>query len=208
MERFKKGLILLIAISIPFIFLHCTKYKEEAPFFDGLYLKYYEVFAKSQNPEDIIWTRDIVYRFKQTEDGNFHISQKVHTQKGKRWKLELELIPYPQVGDDLTIDKKGIVLKGGDGFMNFINGYPSSLWLPSDKRKEGDEVIEAIRKVEEKTRWKGWEVLPVKGMLGDRRYYDVNTGILVGVEYIKGLKTALIDTNLKVLKATLPKRVE
>lgn len=206
MGSFKKIILLFLIVSVPLIFLHCTKYKEPAPFFDGLYLKYYEVFAKSRNAENIIWTRDIVYTFKQTDDGSFHISQKVNTQRSKRLDKKIETPPYPQVGEDLTISTKGIVLKGGDNF-NFVDGYPSYLWLPLDKRKEGTEVIEVIRKVGDKTRWSGWEVWPVKGMIGDMHYYDINTGILVGTESLVGnLKMILIDTNLKTLKTTLSKR--
>ena len=120
---------------------------------------------------------------------------------------KLPIPPYPQVGDDLTIDERGIVLRGGDQ-MNFAVGYPSYLWLPHDKRKKGAEVIEVIRKVEEKTRWEGWEVQPVKGMLGDMHYYDANTGILVGVENLKGkLKMTLVDTNLETLKVALTKDI-
>ena len=187
------------------VLLQCTKHEAEPPFFDGLYLKYHEVFGNEQEYEHIRWTRDIVYRFKQAEDGNFHISQRIDTQKGKGWKLKIEPMPYPEAGEDLTVDKKGIVLRGGDNF-NFPNGYPSYLWLPSSKRRNGAVVIEIIRRVGEKTIWKGCEVWPVTGALGDTHYYDVNTGILVGAESIRGrLKLTLVDTNLEALKEVLPK---
>lgn len=185
------------------IFLHCTRYKEPAPFFDGLYLKYHEVFGKSENPEDIIWTRDIEYRFRQLEGSNFHISQVVDTKRDKNLDVKIEPTPYPQVGADLTIDQQGNVLKGGNNFY-FVNGYPVYLWLPPDKRKVGTEVITAIRKVEEKTKWKGRDVWPVKGMLGDTYYYDLNTGFLIGAENLKGkLKMTLTDTNFEKMKSIL-----
>jgi hypothetical protein len=196
--------MVLLCVFLFLVFSGCTKYKEEPPFFDGLYLKYYEVFSKSEKPEDIIWTREIEYRFEKLKNGDFHISQMVNTQRGKRLDKKLDPPPYPQVGDDLTIDKNGIVLKGGDNF-NFPEGYPSYLWLPSDKREKGAEMIKMIWKVEEKRKWEGIEVLPVKGMLGNIRYYDVATGILVGTENINGkLKMILVDTNHAGLKAVLP----
>lgn len=192
------GIWLLIALS------GCTKHKEPVPFFDGLYLKYNEIFSKSEMPEDIIWERKIIYRFKQLKSGEFHITQKISTRMGQRLDEKTELVPYPQVGDDLTIDKNGTVIKGGDN-LNFPEGLSSYLWLPEDKRKKDDEMIKAIWKVGEMTKWEGLEVLPVKGMLGDMHYYDVHTGILVGAENINGkLKMLLIDTNYVGLKATLP----
>jgi hypothetical protein len=202
--------LFLLALSYFLLTLGCQQRSEPAPFFDGLYLKYGEVFSKSSKPEDIIWTREIGYTFKKLEDGNFHVTQGVKTKRGKRLKKELEPIPYPQIGEDLTVDKKGIVLKGGDG-MNFINGYLSCLWLPPDKRKEGADLfkIKIMWRVEEKTRWEGWEVWPVKMLTqDDMRYYDVNTGFLVGEEHMRGKwKTILQDTNLDVLKAAIPANV-
>ena len=79
------------------------------------------------------------------------------------------------------------------------------MWLPADKRKKNDEMIKAIRKVGVMKKWEGLEVLPVKGLLGDMYYYDVNTGILVGAENINGkLKMLLIDTSYAGLKAIMP----
>ncbi len=210
MKFFKEYLfIIFVFLFISLLILGCQKRNEEALFFDGLYLKYQEVFGNPETPERTIWTRDIEYRFKELENGNYHISQKVNTKRGKRLNKKIEPTSYPQVGEDLTIDKKGIVLKGGDGFMNFINEFPSYLWLPSDKRKKGAVVIEAIREVEDKTRWEGREVWPAKGMIGDVHYYDVNTGVLVGVESLNGnLKMKLVDTNHETLKTSLFKNIE
>ena len=201
--KFARNLSLFLGISLTLLFLNCTKYEEEAPFFDGLYLKYYEVFSNSEESKDIIWTREIEYRFKQLESENFNISQIVNTKRGKRLDKKLETPSFPQVGNDLIIDGKGIVLKSEVNF-NFPEGMLSYLWLPSDKRKEGPEMIKMIRKVEERTRWEGLEVWPVKGILGDMHYYDADTGYLVGSENISGkLKMRIIDTNYAELKAIL-----
>ncbi|MEN8263007.1 MAG: hypothetical protein ABFR82_06050 [Nitrospirota bacterium] len=163
-------------------------------------MKYIEIYSKSEMPEDIIWEREIVYGFKQLGVEGFHITQTVNTRMGKRLDGKIKPLPYPQVGDDLTIDKKGIVLKDGDNF-NFPEGHPSYLWLPADKRKMNDEPIKAIRKVGAIKKWEGLEVFPVHGLLGDMYYYDVHTGILVGAENINGkLKMLLIDTNYAGLK--------
>ena len=135
---------LLLAIFLIFIVLSCTKQKEEGPFYDGLYLKYNETFSKSEKPEDTIWEREIIYRFKHVESGEFHIAEIVTSKMGKWLDNKIETIPFPEVGDDLTINNQGTVLKGGNSF-NFMNEYPSYLWLPADKRKKGVEIIKISR---------------------------------------------------------------
>lgn len=205
----RKMVIVFVFLSISLLFLGCQKKNEQAPFFDELYLEYYEVFGKPQNSEDPIWTREIEYRFKKLGNGSFHISQKVNTQRGEKLEKTVEPTPYPQVGEDLTIDQKGIVLKDGDNFMNFINGYPAYLWLPPDKRKKGVEIIKGVRIVGDKTESEGREVMSVNGLLGDIHYYDVETGILVGVENLNGkLKMILVDTNHETLKTFLTKSTD
>jgi hypothetical protein len=200
-------IILIGCLSI----LGCQQSSEPAPFFDGLYLTYGEVLAKSPKPEDVIWTREIRYTFNKIEDGNFYVKQEVHTRRGKRLKQELEPTSYPQVGNDLFIDKFGIVLKGGDG-MNFVDGYLSYLWLPPDKRKKRADLfkLKVAWRVEEKKKWEGWEVWPVRMLTqDDMRYYDVNTGFLVGEEHMGGRwETTLLDTNIDVLKAAIASKVE
>jgi len=183
--------------------LSCVRQEDPVPFSDGLYLKYHEVFSNSERPDDVFWTRDIEYKFKKLDDGTFHVLQEVSTQKGKRIDGKLEPVPYPDVGDDLTIDKKGTVLKGGNNF-NFMDGYLSYLWLPHDKRQKGDMVINVIRKAEEKRKWGQWVAVPVKGLIGDMLYYDADTGFLVGLENVQGkLRMSLVATNHKRLKGTL-----
>lgn len=203
---YKKAVIVFIVLAGCLSTLACQQSDEPAPFFDGLYLKYGEVLAKSPKPEDVIWNREIRYIFEKLEDGNFHVTQEVHTRRGKRLEQELEPIPYPQVGDDLTIDKSGVVLKGGDG-MNFIEGYLSYLWLPPDKRKKGADLfkVKVAWRVEEKKQWESCEVWSVRTLTQDDiRYYDVNTGFLVGEEHMGGRwKMILQDTNLDVLKAAI-----
>jgi hypothetical protein len=205
MKGFKKAMSLFLIVFFSLFFIHCTKYNEPVPFFDGLFLKYHEIFGNSKNTEKIIWIRDIEYRFKELENGNFRIIQKVETQRGKVLDKRIEPVPYPIVGEDLTIDNKGIILKGGDNF-NFPNGYPSYLWLPPDKREEGAEIMKVVWKVEKQMKWKSWNVLLVIGMLKDKRFYDTNTGFLMGTENISGkLKMILVDTNMNTLKTILSK---
>jgi hypothetical protein len=200
-------------ISVLFVFpliillsIGCQKINEQAPFFDGFYLNYSEVFGDPNNSEDIIWTRVIEYRFKKLEDGNFHISQEVSTHEGKILEKKVEPTTFPMVGDDLSIDNKGIVLKGGD-LINFINEHPSYLWLPFDKRKKGTAVIENILKVQKRMRWEDWDVLLVKGILGNHFYYEMKTGILVGTENLNGkLRMKLVDSNQEKLKGLIHKK--
>lgn len=205
MREIDNALILFIILFFNLLVLGCQERSESAPFFDGLHLKYYEVFGNTQNPEEVFWTRDIDYRFKHLEDGNYHVSQKVITQREKKLRENIEPTPYPQVGKDLTLDRKGIVLKGGDT-VNFIKGYPSYLWLPLNKRKKGAEILEGIREIEGKIEWEKREVWSAKGVSGDKYYYDVETGILIGSEFLPDkIKMILTDTNLSALK-TSPNR--
>ena len=205
MKKFSKGTLTVYALLLTGIFITgCHKNSKPAPFFDGLYLKYHEVFGK-QESGDIIWIREIEYRFLEMEDGSFYVSQTVNTQRGNKLDKKIEPFPYPQAGDDLTVDQRGIVMKGGDSF-NFPEGLLSYLWLPPDKRKKGAEMIQVIKTVEEKMEWEGFDVLAVKGLAGDVHYYDVNTGLLVGMENFSGkLKMVLTDTNHTELKAALTK---
>jgi hypothetical protein len=209
----KKAVIVFVFIILAGCLstIGCQQSSEPAPFFGGFYLTYGEVLAKSPKPEDVIWTREIRYAFEKLEDGSFYVKQEVRTRRGEGLKQGLEPIPYPQVGDDLTIDKFGIVLKGGDG-MNFIDGYLSYLWLPPDKRKKGADLfkVKIMWRVEGKMSWEGWEVWPVRMLTQDDiRYYDVNTGFLVGEEHMGGKwKMTLQDTNLEVLKDAIAPKIE
>jgi len=201
MKVFQRFVFLFLIMS----FIGCKAYSESAPFFDGLFLRYYEVFGNPEDNEKILWTRWIEYRFEKTEDGNFHIIQKIKTQRGKALDKRLEPVPYPEAGEDLTIDREGNVVRGGD-FVNFVKGYPSYLWLPPEKMKEGTEIVEGVWKVEGRVVWRDCNALLVKGMLKDKRYYDINTGVLLGTEDVTGrLKMILIDTNIERLKPCLDK---
>lgn len=195
----------IVFIFLIVFFISCTEYNEPAPFFDGLFLRYHEVFGDPKDKEKILWTREIEYQFKELKNGNFHIIQKVKTQRGKALDKGIEPVPYPEAGENLTIDREGKVVKGGD-FMNFVKGYPSYFWLPPEKRKDGGEIIEGIWKVKGRVRWRSCNALLVEGILKDKRYYDINTGILLGVENATGkLKMILVDTNLETLKLCLDK---
>jgi len=204
-----KILALCLCTSLFLIFLSCSKNKEPAPFFDGLFLTYQEVFGSSEKGEDIFWTRKITYHFKQMKDNTFKISEDVKTQRGKRLKKGIKPVPYPGIGTDVIVDERGIVVKGAASVNFFIEGYPSYLWLPYAKRKTGEVIIKVVSKVGKRTRWRGWEVWPVS--FGDSKlhvdYYDADTGILVGKQTNEGkVFTMLVDTNLKELKAALHKR--
>jgi hypothetical protein len=194
-------------LTLSGLFWGCQQRNQVAPFFDGMYLSYEEISGKSSKPKDILWIREIHYRFQQRENGTFKIFQKIHTERGQGLNEDTALVAYPEVGDELMVDGQGTVLQGGDG-INFIDGYPLYLWLPPKYRKEGAEVIPIARKVKDKTEWKGWEVWPV--VFGDMSikalYYDNETGILAGAESLNGkIKMKLKDTNLKELKATVSK---
>jgi hypothetical protein len=200
----KKSVIIYCLLSI-IVLASCTKYKKPAPFFDGLYFKYYEEFFSSDTQKDTVWTREIEYRFKQVDNGNYHVTQEVNTRRSKKMHEKLKLVQYPKVGKDLTIDKNGVVIKGGNNF-NFANGFLSYLWLPPEKRNEHTDKKRIPQEVEEKRKWEKWTVIPVRRIVTDTHYYDAGSGFLVGSENIGGkLKMMLIDTNQRVLKATISK---
>ena len=201
---------ILLGVLLLLILCQCSKSKEPAPFFDGLYLNYEEVSGKSQKEktEDILWTRQIRYRFQQKEDGTFKIFQQVHTERGQGLKKEIEPVAYPEAWEDLTVDAQGTVLQGGDG-INFVDGYPSYLWLPRKHREEGAAAIPIIQEVKDKTEWEGWQVWPV--VFGESsikaNYYESEMGILVGMEAFNGkIKMMLKETNLKGLRAALSEK--
>jgi hypothetical protein len=201
----KKSVIIYSLFSIILLASGCNKQKEPAPFFDGLYFKYYEEFFSSDTQKDTVWTREILYRFKQVDNGNYHVTQEVNTRRSKKMHEELEPVQYPKVGKDLIIDKNGVVIKGGNNF-NFANGLLSYLWLPPEKRNEHTDEKGIPQEVEEKRTWEKWTVIPVRRLVTDTHYYDTGSGFLVGSENIgKKLRMILVDTNYSALKATISK---
>jgi hypothetical protein len=193
-----------IYVALSFWTFGCQQINEPAPFFDGLYFVYEEVMGKTTNPEDTMWTHTIRYRFEERVDGTFKISQEVHTKRGPRMKKSAIQIPFPQVGGDLAVDKTGIVLTGGD-MMNFLNGYPSFLWLSPKYQKKGAKMFPILFETQEKIEWKGHEVWP-RGWGPDQTlYYDIETGLLVGKEALDGkMRMVLVETNHAALKKALP----
>jgi len=202
MKARKDFITILIGLSVVVVLGHgCRRAIEPAPFFDGLSLTYIEIFENSPKPEDRISTREIRYEFHQIQEGAFKVTEEVQTRRGPAHP-KVELIA-PEVGQDLTIDSDGIVLRGGDG-MNFINGFPSYIWLHPKYRRNGKTVIPIIRNVRDQLSWEGWQVWAV--VFGDMDfplYYDIKTGFLVGREAANGkLRMRLKATNLKGLKVS------
>jgi len=208
-HTFKVGAIqfrnasIIIPIFLLLFLTGCVKENDEAPFFDGFYLKYTEVFGASKKTENNFWTREITYKFTKDNDGNFQISENVQTQRGQRLDKDISPTPYPKVNGNILLNKNGIVIGGGDS-RYFINGQPSYLWLPPEKRDRGAKLMDGLAEVRDITQWKKWEVLRVDGLLGDITYYDVNTGILIGNEQLNGKVTMVLeDSNLSALKSRL-----
>lgn len=61
-------------------------------------------------------------------------------------------------------------------------GRFSIIWIPVHKMEIGDTFDKSI--VLKRDRWKKWEVLVIKpNNLPMQKYYEVNTGFLVGIRY-------------------------
>ncbi|HDH00698.1 MAG TPA: hypothetical protein ENG80_02675 [Nitrospirae bacterium] len=178
MMRLRKNLILLIVVSLPLFLMACNKYKEEAPFFDGLFLEY----SSSGIP--------VTYEVSVTDNNEFKITE---TKKHKVFDDEIELY---------HVDAQGIVVKGS---WKESEGYFSPIWIPINEMEVGDTFKYNggdKYKIVKKDRWKKWNVLVIKGMtLGEERYFDLNTGFWVGL-HGKGMGRAvtivLTDTNADI----------
>ena len=180
----------------------CQQNRGENELREGLYLKYQEIVRKAPDSESVIWSRAIDYQFHGTANEELEIIQTIQTLVKKELKQGVQILNYPQPGDDLSIDSRGVVIKGGDN-INFIDGYPSYLWLPPKYRKEGASVFPVLMKVGEKKGWNGLDVWPV--IVAGKpeiqvNYYEAETGILIGIEKLKGkIKLRLVETNHKFL---------
>ncbi len=154
MKRFKESLFLLLIISLPLILLHCTKYKEEAPFFEGLFLEY-------------DW------------GGGTREKYNVHVIDNNRFKIT-ETRKREPLSDDVEeflVDAYGKVYKSS---YRPYKGKFSPIWIPAHKMEIGD-TFDGRKLVERKDKWEKWEVLVVKDTpTGGESYFELNTGYLVG----------------------------
>lgn len=163
-----KALITLIILSLVFLF-NCSKYKEEAPFFDGLTLEYKWGLMKK------------VYEVKDIDKG-FRILQ-TRVSKGLGNKTE-----------EFFVDEYGKVYKSTE---KAYVGHFSPMWIPVNKMDVGSEYNDGFTIIK-KDRWKIWDVLVSEcPMSGEKTYFEANTGYLVGKKG-KGYEIYLINTNADI----------
>ncbi len=177
MERFKKVLFLLVIISLSVVFFQCTKYKEPAPFFDGLFLEY---------------DRSPGHRYK--------LIYNVHVLENNKYKiLETDTV-YITDSDkiEMYVDKNGRVYESS---KERYEGKFSPIWIPVNEMEIGDKFDER-KLIEREDKWEKWEVLVVKDTpTGGESYYDLNTGYWVGAfaRTPRGAgKIVLVNTNADI----------
>lgn len=154
MESFKKITFLLLIVSLPLIFMHCTKYEEEAPFFDGLFLEYRLGGLK------------IIYEVEVLSNHKFKI---VETEKAKVLSDDIE---------ELFVDKYGKVYESS---KKRYEGKFSPIWIPVHEIEIGDTISGGDFTAIRTDKWKGWDVLVLKAdIVESENYHDLNTGFWVG----------------------------
>jgi len=171
MEKVKKSFIILLGVVLPLIFLHCTKYKESAPFFDGLFLEYK------------LGALRITYNVYVLDNNKFKI---IETEKARVLSDDVE---------ELFVDAYGRVYKSS--FEDYEDGF-SPIWIPANQMQIGDTFDDGYTVLREDS-WKKWKVLVVKNpLIEEERYYDLNTGYWVGAfaRTTRGTgEIILVDTN-------------
>jgi hypothetical protein len=167
MRNVKKKLLLIFIINIILI-VSCSKYKEPAPFFDGLFLEYDAGLP-------------VIFNVKSIDNNNFKIVKtKVRDALGNK------VI-------DIFIDMYGKVYKSS--FKDY-EGKFSSIWIPVHQLETGDTFNDGY-KVLRKDKWKKWEVLVIKNPIyNEEQYFELNTGYLVGVK--GSVEVNLINTNADI----------
>lgn len=176
MKGFKKIIFLLLIVSLPLIFIHCTKYKEPAPFFDGLFFEY-----------DVGASKRIIYNVQVLDNNQFKI-----TETRKRRVLSDDI-------EELFVDAHGKVYKST---FKPYKGKFSPIWIPVHVMEIGD-TFDGGYVVTRKDKWEKWEVLVIKEpVVREERYYDLNTGYWVGLfaKTPMGVITfVLVNTNADIL---------
>jgi hypothetical protein len=169
-KKLEKSWILTGTIFL--ILICCTKYKEQTPFFDGLFLEY------DLGSPGFKWT----YNIHNIEDGKFRINETEEEGAiGKRLR-------------EYFVDSKGKVYKTD---TKDYQGKFSPIWLPVHEMKIGD-TFDNGDAVVRKDKWKKWEVLVIKDSdSNNERYFDVNTGYFVG-SYESRATVVLINTNASI----------
>ncbi len=172
----KSKRVLFLGVSLLLILSNCTKYKEEAPFFEGLILEYGERGVDGR----------YIYEINSLDDNGFKITEK---EKWKALKFKPAVMMVKANGRVYESNKK-----------RYKNKF-SPIWIPVNEMDIGDK-FDGRNIVERKAKWEKWDVLVVKDIpTGAEDYYELNTGYLVG-SYAKTAigvgKIVLLNTNADI----------
>lgn len=157
---------------LPFILTFCTKYKEEAPFFDGLFLEY-KLRLRTVYEVDVLDNKN--YKITIIEkDKSF----------GKKTK-------------ELFVDTYGKIYKS---YIKDSEGDFSPIWIPIHEMDIGSKYNDGFTVIR-KDKWKKWDVFVVQNPdIDEEQYFEINTGYLVGVKGHLGKNYEIIlnDTNADI----------
>jgi hypothetical protein len=169
MRDHKKFVLLLIFLSL----IYCTKYKEKAPFFDGLKLEYMQGSIKT------------IYMVEVLKNNRFKI---ISIRKRE---------PLSDDVDEFFVDAYGTVKESS--FKDYVGGF-SPIWLPVHDMDIGDTFDDGYT-VLRKDHWKKWEVMAIKNpILDEESYFDLNSGYSVGAKgkNAGGYEEFLVATNANI----------
>lgn len=149
----KYFLNVIACLSLILLFSSCTKYKEEAPFFDGLVLEYN------------LMQKTLTYKIKSLDNNQFKINMIIKFDILSDETEEFLVDAHGKVRESSTEDYQG----------NF-----SDIWIPAHKMEFGDTFDDGYT-VLRREQWKKWQVLVVKNpLIDEERYYEISTGFWVG----------------------------
>lgn len=188
-----------IVLSI-IVFLNCSgcqkKNKEIAPFFDGLYFKY-RVITISGNSEDLFTIKEVDRGYEVILD-EFYGSHNV----GETVNHIVDIYGFIKEEPTRTRKASKKIKKLKD-----LKGRRIHIWIPPEELNIGNifktSFLRGSCRVIEQTTWEGWDVWVLKDIAGNKCFYDVETGFLVGsqsitVAIVGSVKIILIDTNVDI----------
>lgn len=153
MKKVNWGFIIILAFLLLSVLLGCSKYKEPAPFADGMYFEYR------------LGSIATTFNIHALDNGQFEI-----IEIRKRGILS-------DKRKELYIDTYGRVYESS---FEPYEGIFSPLWIPVHKMDIGD-TFDGGYTVARKEKWRKWEVLVVKDPhVQEERYFDLETGFWVG----------------------------
>lgn len=191
----RRAIIAALLIAASFLTVQCTQ-SPEAPFFDGLYLKYKLTNTSKTRYDDMLESEGNVRNYAVTYS---------FERSGERYRVlmsEVEPRSLRTYGEEeFILDSRGMIRESANSDEN---GNYSRIWLPAAGLERGDRIQDTLA-VDRKGKWKQWDVIVVMDVLTPvfERYYDIKTGLLVGEQTRFGVKgmgsrqsmSTLADTN-------------